>query len=77
MTYTLNRRDLLKGTALTLGAATLLRNALVPSPALAQEGMSPGTVHSFATGGVTCSTAMSHQPKQCMSPRISLSSTLS
>lgn len=55
----LSRRDLLKGTALTLGAATLLRSALVPSVARAQGALPPGTVHSFATGGVTFHTYVS------------------
>lgn len=56
---TLSRRDLLKGTALTLGTATLLRAALAPSFARAQGPMPAGTVHSFATGGVTFHTYVS------------------
>lgn len=56
---TLNRRDLLKGTALTLGAATLLRTALAPTPVKAQGDLPAGTVHSFATGGVTFHTYVS------------------
>lgn len=51
---TLSRRSVLTGTALTLGAATLLRTALRPHPARAQQGdLPPGTLHSFAKGGVT------------------------
>lgn len=53
MTHTINRRDLLKGSALAVGAATLLRGSLAPQPAFAQGDMPPGTVHSFSTGGVT------------------------
>ncbi|OAN73539.1 hypothetical protein A8B78_18245 [Jannaschia sp. EhC01] len=56
---TLDRRDLLKGTALTIGAATLLRTALTPSIAQAQGDMPPGTVHSFSKGGVTFHTYVS------------------
>lgn len=49
----ISRRNLLKGTALSLGAASLLRTALTPSAALAQSGdMAPGTIHSFTKGGV-------------------------
>jgi len=55
----LNRRDLLKGTALTIGAATLLRTALTPTPVAAQGALPPGTVHSFSTGGVTFHTYVS------------------
>lgn len=58
-TPNMNRRDLLKGTALTIGAATLLRTALTPAPALAQGELPAGTVHSFATGGVTFHTYVS------------------
>jgi len=56
---TMNRRDLLKGTALTVGAASLLRTALTPSPAIAQDAFPAGTVHSFATGGLTFHTYVS------------------
>lgn len=56
---TLNRRDLLKGTALTFGAATLVRTALAPSPVAAQGDLPPGTVHSFSKGGVTFHTYVS------------------
>lgn len=63
MTHTiqnaLSRRDVLKGTALTLGTATLLRTALAPNAAKAQGAMPAGTVHSFATGGVTFHTYVS------------------
>lgn len=55
----LSRRDLLKGAALTLGAATLLRTALVPSAAKAQDALPAGTVHSFAMAGVTFHTYVS------------------
>ena len=55
----LSRRDLLKGTALTLGAATLLRTAVAPTVARAQGEMPAGTVHSFATGGVRFHTYVS------------------
>lgn len=47
----LSRRALLQGATLTVGAAALLRTALTPSPARAQD-MPAGTVHSFAKGGV-------------------------
>ena len=56
---TLNRRDLLKGTALTLGTASFLRTALAPETALAQGNLPAGTVHSFATGGVKFHTYVS------------------
>lgn len=55
----LSRRALLKGATLTLGAATLLRTALAPDTAQAQGDMPPGTVHSFAKGGVTFHTYVS------------------
>ncbi|MEM7469710.1 MAG: MBL fold metallo-hydrolase [Pseudomonadota bacterium] len=55
----INRRDLMKGAALTLGTATLLRTALTPNKAFAQGEMPPGTVHSFATGGVAFHTYVS------------------
>ncbi|MEM6407387.1 MAG: MBL fold metallo-hydrolase [Pseudomonadota bacterium] len=58
-TSTLSRRDLMKGAALSLGAATMLRTALTPTKAHAQGEMPPGTVHSFATGGVTFHTYVS------------------
>lgn len=54
-----SRRNMLKGTALTLGAATLLRSALKPTLAQAQGALPAGTVHSFATGGVTFHTYVS------------------
>lgn len=59
MTPQLSRRNLLKGTALTVGAAALLRTALTPAPAAAQGDMPAGTVHSFAKGGVTFHTYVS------------------
>lgn len=55
----LNRRDVLKGTALTLGAAAVLRTAITPTIAHAQGDMPPGTVHSFAKGGVKFHTYVS------------------
>ncbi len=56
----LSRRALLQGATLTLGAAAFLRSALVPTPAMAQGGdLPPGTLHSFATGGVTFHTYVS------------------
>ncbi|MEL6127636.1 MAG: MBL fold metallo-hydrolase [Pseudomonadota bacterium] len=55
----LARRDLLRGTALTVGAATLLRSAFTPTPAVAQGAISAGTVHSFATGGLRFHTYVS------------------
>ena len=58
-TTLLSRRAMLTGTALTLGAATLIRTAVTPRPAVAQGEMPAGTVHSFATGGVTFHTYVS------------------
>ena len=60
-----NRRDLLRGIALTAGAAALLRPALVPGVAKAQGSLPPGTVHSFSTGGVSFHTYVS--PAQAVS----------
>ncbi|MEM6304204.1 MAG: MBL fold metallo-hydrolase [Pseudomonadota bacterium] len=59
MTNTLNRRALIKGAALTAGAVALIKGTTAPSPALAQGDMPPGTVHSFAKGGVTFHTYVS------------------
>lgn len=57
---TISRRGLLQGATLTLGAAALLQQAFRPSPARAQSGDLPsGTIHSFATGGVTFHTYVS------------------
>lgn len=57
---TISRRGLLKGATLTLGAAALLRQTFQPSPVLAQSGDLPaGTLHSFATNGVTFHTYVS------------------
>ncbi len=62
-TLAISRRNLLKGTALTVGAATLLRTALTPTQATAQDGdFPPGTLHSFAKGGVTFHTYVSPAP---------------
>ncbi len=63
MTSTLSRRDLFKGMALTAGAIALIRAGLTPDIAGAQQGdMPPGTVHSFAKGGVTFHTYVSPAP---------------
>ncbi|MEO0388802.1 MAG: MBL fold metallo-hydrolase [Pseudomonadota bacterium] len=59
MTASLNRRDLLQGAALGAGALALLRTSFAAQPALAQGEMSPGTVFSFAKGGVTFHTYVS------------------
>lgn len=58
-TPTLNRRTLLQGATLTVGVAAFLRTALSPAPALAQDALPAGTVHSFSTGGVTFHTYVS------------------
>jgi len=55
----LSRRTVLQGATLTLGAAAFLRSALTPQAVLAQGDMPPGTVHSFAKGGVTFHTYVS------------------
>jgi len=49
----------LKGTALTFGAATLLKTALTPAPVQAQPQMGAGIVHRFTKGGVTFHTYVS------------------
>ena len=59
MTRRLNRRALLKGAALTAGAVALIRGSFAPTPVAAQGDMPAGTVHSFATGGVTFHTYVS------------------
>ena len=59
MTNTLNRRDVLKGAALTAGAVALIRGGLTPTPVMAQGEMGAGTVHSFQKGGVTFHTYVS------------------
>ncbi len=51
-TSMLSRRALLQGATLTLGTAALIRTALTPNMARAQGDLPPGTVHSFAKGGV-------------------------
>ncbi len=49
----ISRRGLLQGATLTLGAAALLQQTFRPTAAQAQSGdLPPGTLHSFATGGV-------------------------
>lgn len=55
----LSRRSLLKGAVMTAGAATLLKTGFAPTPAMAQGELPPGTVHSFATGGVKFHTYVS------------------
>jgi glyoxylase-like metal-dependent hydrolase (beta-lactamase superfamily II) len=56
----ISRRALLKGATLTVGVAALLQQALRPLPSAAQSADLPsGTVHSFATGGVTFHTYVS------------------
>lgn len=67
MTQTnLSRRNLIKGAALTVGAAALLQQTLRPTPAIAQSGGLPaGTLHSFSTGGVGFHTYVS--PPQAVS----------
>ena len=56
---TFSRRSFLKATTLTVGAAALIRTALTPQEAKAQGELPAGTVHSFATGGVTFHTYVS------------------
>jgi glyoxylase-like metal-dependent hydrolase (beta-lactamase superfamily II) len=57
---TISRRGLLQGATLTLGAAALLQQTFRPKPAMAQsQELPPGTIHSFATGGVTFHTYVS------------------
>ncbi|MEL6640448.1 MAG: MBL fold metallo-hydrolase [Pseudomonadota bacterium] len=58
-TSSISRRDVLKGTTLTLGAAAFLQTALKPTTVLAQDQMSPGTVYSFSKGGLTFHTYVS------------------
>lgn len=55
----MNRRELLKGAALSVGAAALIRTAVAPSAAQAQSEMAAGTVHSFTKGGVSFHTYVS------------------
>ncbi len=59
MTHALNRRQLIKGAALTAGATALIRGGLTPTPAAAQGEMPAGTVVSFAKAGVTFHTYVS------------------
>jgi glyoxylase-like metal-dependent hydrolase (beta-lactamase superfamily II) len=59
MTTNLNRRDVIKGAALTAGAVALIRGGLTPTPAVAQGEMGAGTVHSFQKAGVTFHTYVS------------------
>ena len=59
MTTILNRRSLLQGAAMTAGAAALIRGSFAPTIARAQGALPAGTVHSFATGGVTFHTYVS------------------
>ena len=55
----LDRRTFLSGAAMTAGAAALIRGSFAPTPAAAQGALPPGTVHSFAKGGVTFHTYVS------------------
>ncbi|MEM7290293.1 MAG: MBL fold metallo-hydrolase [Pseudomonadota bacterium] len=57
--FDLNRRNLLKGAALTIGASTLLNTSLKPKIVQAQGALPSGTVHSFSTGGVKFHTYVS------------------
>ncbi|MEM1372767.1 MAG: MBL fold metallo-hydrolase [Pseudomonadota bacterium] len=59
MTRSLNRRQLIQGAALTAGAMTFVRGVAEPTLARAQGALPAGTVHSFATGGVTFHTYVS------------------
>ncbi|MGX9356812.1 MBL fold metallo-hydrolase [Roseobacteraceae bacterium S113] len=59
MTQSLNRRALLKGGALTAGAAALIQAGFAPAKAQAQAAMQAGTVHSFTKSGVTFHTYVS------------------
>ncbi|MEM1233980.1 MAG: MBL fold metallo-hydrolase [Pseudomonadota bacterium] len=59
MTRSLNRRELIRGAALTAGAMALVRGVLEPNAAPAQGALPAGTVHSFATGGVRFHTYVS------------------
>lgn len=65
MTRSLNRRQLIQGAALTAGAMALVRGVAEPTLAQAQGALPSGTVHSFATGGVTFHTYVS--PPQAVS----------
>jgi len=56
---TLSRRNVLTGAALSVGAAALLKTALSPSMAQAQDAPSAGTVHTFSKGGLTFHTYVS------------------
>lgn len=59
MTHILNRRNLMKGAALSAGAVALIRGGLTPTTAVAQGEMPAGTVHSFQKAGVTFHTYVS------------------
>ncbi|MEL7343973.1 MAG: MBL fold metallo-hydrolase [Pseudomonadota bacterium] len=59
MTKTLNRRAILKGAALSAGAAALIRGSFTPHIARAQGALPAGTVMSFAKGGATFHTYVS------------------
>lgn len=65
MTHSVNRRNLLKGVALSAGAIALIRGGFHPTPAFAQGDLPPGTAHSFAKAGVTFHTYVS--PAQAVS----------
>lgn len=59
MTQSLSRRQLIKGAALTAGAAALVRGVAEPTVTQAQGALPAGTVHSFSKGGVTFHTYVS------------------
>lgn len=59
MTTTLNRRQLIKGAAMTAGAAALVQGSFAAKPSFAQGQMPAGTVMSFAKAGVTFHTYVS------------------
>ena len=59
MTFSLNRRSLLKGAALSAGAVALIRGGLTPAPVRAQGKMSAGTTVTFTKAGVTFHTYVS------------------
>ena len=59
MPLNLNRRDLIKGAALTAGVVALIRGGLTPTAARAQGAMPAGTVMSFDKAGVRFHTYVS------------------
>ncbi|MEM9145552.1 MAG: MBL fold metallo-hydrolase [Pseudomonadota bacterium] len=59
MSTILDRRAFLGAATLSAGAIALLKGGLLPAPARAQGELPPGTVHSFAKGGVRFHTYVS------------------